>query len=441
MKLNAKTASIYTHEGAKAQHINPTQQLRRAVMACLLWEDTFYESGVSIVERIKKLVPLVDPKEVVQIARDARGKMNLRHIPLLLVREMARHSTHKKYVSRTLQYVIQRPDELTEFLAIYWKDGKEPLSKKVKQGLAYAFQKFNEYQFAKYDRDNAIKLRDALFLSHSKPQDKAAEELYKKIVNRTLTTPDTWEVALSSGENKNKVFERLMQEKKLGALAFLRNLRNMREANIKKDLIKLYSETVDISKILPYQFIAAAKTNPQYEDIIEAMMLRNLELQIKLPGKTLLLVDVSGSMAYPLSSKSEMTRLDAACGLAILLREIAEDVEICSFSNSLATIPSRRGFALRDAIFNSQIHAGTELGSAMKIVNDLNKDGHRVIVITDEQSGDRVPSPIGIGYMINVASYENGVGYGAWNHIDGFSGAILDWIKNLEAMELGPVAQ
>jgi hypothetical protein len=71
---------------------------------------------------------------------------------LLLVREMARHKSHRALVAETLARVIQRADELAEFVAIYWKDGRVPLSGQVKKGLAAAFPKFDEYQLAKYDR-------------------------------------------------------------------------------------------------------------------------------------------------------------------------------------------------------------------------------------------------------------------------------------------------
>ena len=79
----------------------------------------------------------------------------------------------------------------------------------------------------------------------------------------------------------------------------------------------------------------------------------------KLRGKTVLLVDVSGSMTAALSGRSEMLRTDAAYGLAILLREIAERASIYSFSDKLVQVPARHGFALRDAIDQSQMHGGT----------------------------------------------------------------------------------
>ena len=126
-----------------------------------------------------------------------------------------------------------------------------------------------------------------------------------------------------------------------------------------------------------------------------------------------------------------MQRTDAAYGLAVLLREIGEKVAVFSFSDSLVEVPARRGFALRDAIDASQRHNSTQLGNA---VSELNrKHGYdRLIVITDEQAHDTVPAPQGKGYVINVASYKNGVGYGRWTHIDGWSESVVEYVRTLE---------
>src|SRR6478672_10672247 len=234
--LNLNTAPR-TPEGTPARHISPEMQLRRSVLACLLWESQFYEDGIEIAGRIAELVPKVDAEKVAALAVEAREQMKLRHAPLLLVREMARHKTHRALVADTLARVIQRADELAEFVAIYWKDGRVPLSGQVKKGLAAAFPKFDEYQLAKYDRGGPIKLRDVLFLSHAKPRDEAQAGVWKKLVWGKMATPDTWEVALSSGADKREAWKRLLAENKLGALALLRNLRNMREASVDEDLV------------------------------------------------------------------------------------------------------------------------------------------------------------------------------------------------------------
>ncbi len=420
-----------THEGAAAGNISPELQLRRSVLACLLWESQFYEDGVEIAGRIAELVPKVAAQKVAALAVEGRERMKLRHAPLLLVREMARHKTHRALVSETLARIIQRADELAEFVAIYWKDGRVPLSGQVKKGLAAAFPKFDEYQLAKYDRGRPIKLRDVLFLCHAKPRDQAQAEVWKKLVSGSLATPDTWEVALSSGADKREAWERLLREQKLGALALLRNLRNMREAGVDESLVLSALGSMSTIRVLPFRFLAAARYAPQWEEALEQAMLKCVAETEKLPGKTIVLVDVSGSMTAPLSRRSEMQRTDAAYGLAVLLREIAEEVAVYSFSDNLVGVPARRGFALRDAIDVSQRHNSTQLGNAVEKLN-RNEKCDRLIVITDEQAHDRVPRPSGNGYLINVASYKNAIGYGKWMHIDGWSEAVIEYIRALE---------
>jgi len=422
-----------THEGVPARNISSELQLRRSALACLLWEDQFYEDGVEIAGRIQSLVPKVKAEIVAALAIEARSKMKLRHVPLLLVREMARLKTHRELVSRTLALVIQRADELAEFVAIYWKDGRNPLSAQTKKGLAEAFRKFDEYQLAKYDHSGPIRLRDVLFLCHAKPRDAEQAALWKRLIEGELQTPDTWEVALSSGADKREAWERLLRERKLGALALLRNLRNMKQAGVDESLVLDGIESMNIGRVLPFRFLAAARYAPQWEESLERVMLASLKGQEKLPGRTVLLVDVSGSMMAALSRRSEMLRTDAAYGLAILLREICEKATTFTFSDDLVEVPPRRGFALRDALDASQPHSATYLGRALEKIREKYD---RIIVITDEQAHDRVPGPRGRGYVINVASNKNGVGYGPWTHIDGWSEAVVEYIRVLEQMLL-----
>lgn len=432
-----KLKRVFTREGAPAKAFAPADELKRTLMNCLLWEDQFYENGAAIADRIKQLVPRVEPERVAALAITAREDMKLRHAPLLVLREMARHATHRGLVADTLVRVIQRPDEMTELLAIYWADAlgplqqrkRQPISAQIKKGLARAVTKFDAYQLAKYDRDGAVRIRDVLFLVHAKPKDAEQEKVWKQLVEGELSAPDTWEVSLSTGGEKRETFERLIAEKKLGGLALLRNLRLMQKAEVPRETIAGAIEAMRVDRILPYRFITAARYAPDFEPELESAMLKSIKDHARLKGRTRLLIDVSGSMDTALSRQSEMTRLEAACGLAILAREICEKAEIFTFSNEVAKIPPRRGFALRDAIVASQPHAGTYLGKA---VQQVDKKGERLIVFTDEQSHDKVESPLGLAYMINVASYQHGVGNGPWRRVDGFSEAVVAWIAASE---------
>lgn len=437
MRLNVKTSYTFgnTYEGAPAARMTDEQALRRSVMSCLLWEKEFYEDGESIAERVVTLAGKVDPEKVAALAVEARSAHHLRHVPLLLLSALARHSGGAT-VADAVSATIQRADELSELLAIHAKANgvapsavKKKISAAMKRGLAAAFQRFDEYALAKYDRAGAVRLRDVLFLSHAKPRDEAQADLWRRLVAGELTPPDTWEVALSGGADKRATFERLLKEGTLGYLALLRNLRNMVDAGCDLDLVRsAIVARKGASRVLPFRYVAAARACPQLEPEIDTALCESIASGPRLPGKTIVLVDVSGSMDDRLSGKSDLRRIDAAAALASV---ISGDLRVFSFSMALAEVPPRRGMAGIDAVVRSQPHSSTYLGQAVTAINSLQHD--RLIVITDEQSQDRVPDPVAKNaYMINVASAKNGVGYRKWTHIDGFSENVIRYISEIE---------
>jgi hypothetical protein len=459
VKLN-KIVRAFTHEGAKARRFTPEMELKRALMNCLLWEDQFYEDGVAIADRVKALVPQVEPAKVAALAIAAREEMKLRHAPLLVVREMARHEKHRVLVADTLARIVQRPDELTEFLAIYWAEAlgpmqqrkKQPVSAQVKKGLARALAKFDAYQLAKYDRDGAVRIRDVLFLVHAKPKDADQEKVWKQLVDGELNPPDTWEVSLSAGKDKKATFERLIAENKLGYLALLRNLRNMENAKVDSTLVEdAILARKGASKVFPFRYVAAARAAPTFEPALEKAMLADLAQRPKLKGKTIIVIDVSGSMygSY-MSSKSDMNRATAAATLAAIARELCETPRIYATAGSDAKrihatqlVPARHGMALIDAIYGlckPLGGGGIFLKQVMDCLRKEERTADRMIVVTDEQdcgvgSADSPQNakPFGkYNYMINVASYQNGVGIDAWTRVNGFSEAIMDWIAASE---------
>lgn len=427
-----------THEGGPAKRIYVESALRRSVSSCLLWESEFYEDGDEIAGRIESLVAKVSPEKVAALAIEARSKLNLRHVPLWLVACMARLQSHRPLVRSTTAQVIQRADEMGEILNLYWggSDRRGSSQKKIpsslRRGVADAFSKFDAYKLGKYNRKDGVRLKDVLRLCRPRPSTDDRAELYRSILDGTLQSPDTWEVALSGGADKRETWERLITEKKIGALALLRNLRNMQKSNVPLDIIRSALAEADVSRVLPFRFIAAARFAPAIEPQLEQCMFRSLVASPRLGGNTAILVDVSGSMDYPLSTKSDMRRMDAACGLAMVLREVCDSIRVFAFSDRCAEIPARRGFSLRDAIVTSMPHSSTCLGDAVRSVNKA-ASPDRLVVVTDEQTRDQVGRPHGVGYMINVASAENGVGYGSWNHIDGFSESVVRWIVDLES--------
>jgi hypothetical protein len=224
---------LITHEGALAGRTNAVGQLRRSVMSCMLYEGEFYEDGVAIADRIAAAVKAVPFADAAAIAIEARERFKLRHVPLHITVQLIIQRHQGRQVGDLIAQVIQRPDEMGELCAMYWKGQPDkPITKQMKVGLARALRKFNEYSLAKNDRDGAVRIRDVLFLSHARPKGaegrytrterKAkvdhspndAEALYARIASDTMATPETWEVLLSAsgstGRSKKDVWEQVI---------------------------------------------------------------------------------------------------------------------------------------------------------------------------------------------------------------------------------------
>ena len=452
MKLNIKEKSerIFTYEGGKAVKTSSYAELERAVACCLLWEDTFYEKGNDLAQRIERLCAEVPAQDIASLAVKARHEWNLRHVPLWLVLQLVKQGKSfvskdfagpKEYIARAIYDVINRADEITELMAMWKKfGGSRSYPNQLKEGLRAAFTKFDRYHFAKYNRKGTCTFKYALSLLHPKPKDDEQSQVWKQLMEGTLEAPDTWEVALSGGADKKAAFERLLTENKLGYLALLRNLRNMESAGVRSELIreKLVIKDPGKTKVLPYRFIAASRYSPGFSAELSEQMLAITSGMEKMRGKTIIVVDVSGSMDWQLSGKTEMKRMDAATGVAILLRELCADgASVWSFSNDAVRVANHRGLPLAEAVVKSQGHAGTSLGHSLETIKASEPEAERIVVITDEQSSDHViPCWAKKGYLINVATYAPVLptAHFGWKRINGFSERVVDWILLEESL-------
>lgn len=462
-KLNKKSAIPKAHlpnvrlaggMGAPAARQGGEQLLRRAVMTCLLWEDMAYEDGAANADNIAALIPQVDPKIVADIAIETRRKQKLRHVPLYIASEMAKHPRHKAYVERVLVEVITRPDQITDFMAIYWKKGKCPIAACIKRALAKIFNRFNEYSLAKYNRDAPIKLRDVMFMVHAKPETPEKEALFKKLADNTLAVPDTWEVELSSGADKKATFTRLIEEGKLGSLAFIRNLRNMQDVGVPYDTLKKGFDSLSQAALLPLNFYGAYKHTPVYSREIEAAMLKAYSDLPKLPGHTVYVVDVSGSMGSLVSEKSKYSRMEVAAALTAFACETSERITVYATAGSdgarkhkTQRVRPLRGFAISDEIMRVKNELGGGGIFTRQCLEYIKADlkgeiPDRIIVFSDSQDCDHgnTAKPDTFGkknYIVDVSSHSRGINYkGVWTaEISGWSESLLTFIHAHEGLE------
>lgn len=369
MRFNfTKTSTPVTnHEGAKAYTLTPEMELYSAVVTASL-QDQFYEKSTDRLERLRSLITKNDPGFVARLAVYTREKMYLRSVPLVLTVELARIHRGDNLVSQMAGRIVQRADEITELLAYYTlannrKDEKKlhNLSKQLQKGLGIAFNKFDEYQFAKYNRKAAVTLKDALFIVHPKAKDNAQQTLFNKIVKDDLAIPYTWETALSAAGQAvydsekmkkqafRKVWEDLIDSKQLGYMATLRNLRNMLDYDVSTEhLMKVCAtlsdrEAVLKAKQLPFRYLAAYRELKGMNHGMIINIKRALEKALQtsvqhLKGfdantRVVIACDVSGSMQKSISPKSKILLYDIGLLLAMLLQHKCEYVTTGMFGD------------------------------------------------------------------------------------------------------------
>lgn len=429
-KFNQKAVNstkTVNHEGATAFKLDKALDLYAATVTSTL-SNKFYESQDGRVSRIRDLIKTNDPAFVAKLAVYAREKMYMRSMPLVLAVELAKIHSGDSLVRKATSRVIARADEITELLSYYQIANErentkklDKLSAQIKRGLNDAFNKFNEYNFAKYDRAGEISLKDALFLIHPSPKDKDQYEIFKKIATDTLETPYTWEVELSalgqkkfeSEAEKKKAFkakwEELIDSKKVGYMAMLRNLRNILQAEVSTKHIGRVAakignaEEVRNSKQFPFRFLSAyrelkkASCGFHTPVILSALENAMRESAANIAGfdentNVFISCDVSGSMRSPISKKSTIMNIDIGLVLGMLLQNRCKSVISSIFGDSCKIINLPKDNILANTMtmheLSSQVGWSTNGYLAIRKLRQNGLKADKVMLFTDCQLWD-----------------------------------------------------
>ncbi len=427
MKFNfafkSKVKETVNYEGAKAFVLTPQLELYTAVATAGL-SDQFYEKAADKMQRMRELIAKNDAAFVAKLAIYAREQMYLRSIPLVLAVELAKQQSGNDVVGKLTNRVIQRADEITELLAYYAIANERTevkklnkLSKQLQKGLAAAFNKFDEYQFAKYNRDAAVKLKDALFLVHPKAKDEAQQALFNKIVKDELQVAYTWETELSAlGQQKYDTaelkkaavkakWEELIFSNKVGYMATMRNLRNILEAEVSREALEKVcayianEKAVANSKQLPFRFLAAYRelkelNNGRVGNVLDALEQAVLYSAANIAGyddstKVVIAADVSGSMQKAISAKSKVQNYDIGLMLAMLLKNRCANAITGMFGDTwkVINVPNRNLLANVLEFHRREGEVGYSTNGHL-VIKDLlqrNQVVDKVMVFTDCQ--------------------------------------------------------
>lgn len=372
--------------------------------------DEFYKSGNDTLKDLKSLIKKVDPEFTAKAAIYARDKFGMRSITHALAGELTSELKGSEVAKNFYDKVVVRVDDMTEILSYYlmYKTDKEnpKFPNSLKKGFAKAFDKFDNYQIAKYQGKNKdIKLVDLVNIVHPVPNDKNKESL-RLLVRDELKNTDTWEAKLSNaGQNaedsedlaklKSDVWVDLISSRKIGYFALLRNLRNIltQSPEIVDAACELLvdSKMIKKSRVLPFRFLKAYEEiyklsgNSNTRKVLGALN-NALEISVnnvpKLEGETIVVVDTSSSMR---GRASEIASLFGA----ILAK--ANNCDIMTFERNAQYMNYNPGdsiMTIRDSFaYNG---GGTNFNS---IFRTLNKAYDNIIILSDMQGWLSVYTP------------------------------------------------
>lgn len=494
----------------------PLVLLYELVVTTLFGKPTMNKSSDTLVQNIRnhvrKAVNDGDYDFIANLALHARTEMNIRTIPIIVVVELAKAiadrrapllaqmekveaSYHKLVYSSqmkdnlaelraqadALNYtnlrqltcdVIQRADQITDLYAyaldVFGGKGKIPMA--LKRGVADAFNKFGAYAFAKYNRDGSVKLRDVLRIVH--PAAKSVEQgvIFEKIMKDTLEIPYTWETELSMNgskpeaerKSKKQLWTELVSSGKVGYMALLRNLRNIHEAGLDSDVLKMHvldvisdPQRVAASKQLPFDFIEAYNVvkpiNPKMATAVSKAIDASVKNIPQLGKKVWLIVDFSGSMGsdgheYGTGQTGTASALTTSTLLAAYLlkaNEDADNVAVTLFGSAAKTLA---GVDTNDSVLGikqqllrhrvGSIAGSTNFGAALADQSQLGFVPDTIVVLTDNEM-NRFPygqvrnlpkNCMKIVVNMSVSATTPMTQADGWYSVAGWSTAMFKWV-------------
>lgn len=426
---------VDNYEGGMNFSLDPRTELYIRAASCLVGENKFYESaGFADNELIKAIhrVLKIDPEFVLQLAVYIREQLYLRSVPLVLCAEYANVAPGtvpgaKRYITRT----IGRVDEITELLAYQFARNKTTNRKSkipivMKKAIAEAFNKFDKYQFSKYNRPGTVKLVDALFLTHPKPKNSGQQDIFDNMVSKMLVSPDTWEVWQTKGMSWHDIVNQVFHKdgKVQNYMAQIRNLVYiMKDGSVTDDDITLLcsmiqdEHAVKYSKQLPFRFLSAYNVikdteSPHTNQVLDALELAILRSTNNIPqqeGKTLIAADVSYSMMNLISSKSTIQQYDIGIMLEMLAHRFCQHSITGFFGDTWKQVPMSKQSGVLSNVNEMRRRSG-EVGystNGHKVIEyllDNNISVDRIMIFTDCQmwdsnGGDRNFAPTFIKYQ------------------------------------------
>lgn len=383
------------NEGHAAYSMRPKAKLITQVLTSFFNEEKFYGDNTNEMKELIQVVIKSNPQFVSNLAVFARREFNMRSVSHVLTGYLANIPEGKPYVKRTVEGVILRGDDATEILSFYLSTFGKPIPNSLRRALKDVFATFDAYTLAKYKGEgHTVKMRDLLRICRPHPETEEQSAMWKQLLDGTLPPAYTWESELSAHGNNKETWEKLIDSGRCGYMGLLRNIRNIINANpdnLDKVLEKLSDPAaVKHSRQLPFRFLSAYKNLPanagkKVADSLENAVTAACENVPKLHGRTVIAVDVSGSMSLNVSAKSEIRCCEIGMMLGMIANRICDDSIFYTFNNRISQKQIPSAGILYSTVHEAMSSGGTDMNLPFRKMLEDKIQCDRVIVISDNE--------------------------------------------------------
>lgn len=395
-KFNTTTSTrTVNNEGHAAYSMHPKAKLITQVLTSFFNEQKFYGDNTNEMKGLIQVVIKTDPQFVSNLAVFARREFNMRSVSHVLTCFLANVNEGKPYVRGTVRGVVLRGDDATEILSFYLSEFGKPIPNNLRRALKDVFATFDAYTLAKYKGEgHAVKMRDLLRICRPHPETEEQSELWRELLDGTLPPAYTWESELSANGNNKETWEELIDSGKLPYMASIRNIRNILQAepdNLDKVLQKISDpEAVKRSRQLPFRFLSAYKNLPanagkKVTDALEKAVEVSCENVPKLPGRTVIAVDISGSMSSNVSAKSDVRCCEIGMMLGMIANRICDDAIFYTFNDRISQKQIPSAGILYSTVHEAMARGGTDMNLPFRKMLEDKIQCDRVIVISDNE--------------------------------------------------------
>lgn len=396
----ANTNKIENLAGGEGFSMTPELELVSALLTSFL-EDKFYETGKKRQNRIENLVEKVDPLFAAKASIFARTEFGMRSVSHVVAGVIAGTVKGEEWTKRYFDKIVYRPDDMMEILSYYYANYSKTEPNALKKGFANALGRFDEYQLAKY-RSNSkeIKLVDIVNLVHPKHS-----EAIKKLVNDKLRNKETFEAKLSKAgqsdddDAKANAWAELIKSGRIGYMALLKNLRNIINETDDETIDKAVELLTDENRIrksllLPFRFLTAydqLESNSRSSKVLSGLS-DALDISFanvpKFDGKTLIVIDHSGSMGKGINSafgKGAMFGIALARSSGADLMHFGDTAEYLSFNKNDSTLTIVKYIDSLNGWYgqNGGVGHGTNFNAVFETAD---KAYDRIVIVSDMQA-------------------------------------------------------